>query len=144
MSKKPKKKRPVFFRGLPMVDASEDLNLSITPADIRRAIKNRKDPNNCAAAEAIKRQEICKDVAVYMSRTYVKDKDRWVRYVTPSAISREVTSFDRGSEFEPGDYTLKAPSPSNRLGVHRGKTTRKTGKQKKQKHVTLNVRSWHE
>lgn len=138
MAKK-KSKKVRLMDGLPIVDGDNSLILEITPADVKNSKK--KDPNNCAAARAGQRQ-FHTDVKVYISRTYIKTGKQWQRFVTPSAISREITSFDRGASFEPGTYTLSAPSPSCRLGVfrERGYGKKKKGKSPKPRHVTSNIR----
>ena len=65
----------------------------------------------------------------------------------PEAVSREVVSFDRGSSFEAGEYKLKSPPKSARLGTYRGKDTRLTrentktgGAAKRFVHHTANIR----
>src|SRR5947209_10671021 len=92
MSKKSSKKQSLY-KGLPLVDATEDLDIEIRKGDISTARK--KSPSSCAAANAGKR--ILKtEVEVHISRIYVKKNKKWVRYITPERISREITSFDRG------------------------------------------------
>ncbi len=109
-----------LLEGLPVVDATNPLTLHITPADVKGAKK--KDPAHCAAAKAGQR-ELRRDVRVFLSRTYVKEKDHWTRYLTPESISREIVSFDRGSDFDPGDYKLLIPTVSQQLGQARGVST---------------------
>ena len=138
--KKTARKRAATYEGLPLVDANEDVSLVITRNDSNQSKK--KDPGNCAAALA-GRREFKTEVRVYMSRMYVKDKSkkRWVRYLVPSSVSREITSFDRGAGFEPGEYVFKAPSPAQRLGYKPiGGNKARTGKGRKPHHQTANVR----
>src|SRR5258706_13584318 len=99
MKKKTRKTRT--FEGLPVIDATNDIELHVLPVDVKGASK--KNPASCAAAKAGQR-ELKKDVRVFISRTYVKEKKNWVRYFTPQSASREIISFDRGSSFEPGTY----------------------------------------
>jgi len=144
MSKKTSKKTHKdarTYKGLPLVDASKDLEICVTKNDVSTARKN--DPSKCAAANAIRR-EMKTEVEVHISRTYVKDNKKkvWVRFLTPNSVGREITSFDRAAIFEPGTYNLKAPSPGQRLGIHRGKSTN-TGKGLKRsvkQHITANIR----
>ena len=70
------------------------------------------------------------------------DKKAWIRFLTPQSIGREITSFDRSNIFEPGEYTLKAPNPGNRLDAYHGRGGIGTGKGKKRtrRHVTANIR----
>lgn len=127
-----------MFDGLPVIDADEDIILNVTKRDVLNSKK--KDPNNCAAAKAGKR-EFRKDVKVFLSRMYIKENKHWVRYLTPTNAAREITSFDRGSQFEPGEYIFKAASPRQRLGTYRGTSHMSTGTGKKRKiHITANVR----
>jgi len=112
------------YKGLPLIDAKpgEMLELHITKSDIRGATRN--DPAKCAAAMACQRT-FKTDAEVHISRTYIKtpDKKAWIRFITPQSISREIVAFDRSHTFSPGHYTLVAAPHSNRLGVHRGKST---------------------
>jgi hypothetical protein len=138
MSKKQKSVYKPTYKGLPLVDATEDLDIEVKKGDISTARK--KSPEACAMANAGKRV-LQTEVEVHMSRIYVKKNNKWIRYMTPERTSREITSFDRGSIFEPGDYTFKAPSHSAQLGkyVHRGGKRGESGKQIKHR-ITMNVR----
>jgi hypothetical protein len=141
MKKKTKKSKPNrTLDGLKVVDADHNLIIDITKGDVSHS--NKKDPANCAAAQAIKRQFKCKKVKVFMSRTYVQEGNKYVRYVTPQAVNREITSFDRGSGFEPGEYKINKPPTSQKLGHYRGKKTKTTGAKRSKYHFTANVRNW--
>lgn len=131
---------PRLFEGLPVVDATEELLLHVTPADVKAA--NKKDPANCAAAKAGQR-ELKRDVRVFLTRTYVKEKDHWVRYHTPESASREIISFDRGSSFMPGVYRATPFCESARLGVYKPTdyhNNRGTKVSTRPKHMTAMVR----
>lgn len=139
MSRRKKNQKVSMYKGLPLIDATSDLEIEIKKGDISTARK--KDPANCAAANAAKR--ILKtEVEVHISRIYVKKNKKWVRYKTPERISREITSFDRGSIFEPGDYTFKAPNPSCRLGVRQSSSDSKSlsTARKIPRRATMNIR----
>jgi hypothetical protein len=128
--------------GLKVVDATEDLELRILPKDVKASKK--KDPENCAAAVACKRT-YHRDVKVFMSRMYVKDSKhkRWIRYIVPEAVAREIVAFDRGSEFMADNYLFKAPSENSRLGhYHSGKTKNRppSSRRRAPMHFTTNVR----
>lgn len=134
----------VKIDGLPVIDATTDLKLSITPEDIKKSRK--KDPSKCAAAQALSRT-FKTEAKVFMSRTYVKspDKKSWMRFITPEPIAREITSFDRGSSFECGEYKLRRPAKAQQLGHDRGESTRTTNRTylpKRIMHVTAQVREW--
>jgi hypothetical protein len=145
MSKKAKKKYVKkgtikMFDGMPVVDATEDIEINITAADVRNSKK--KDPGGCAAAVAGKR-ELHTPVKVFLSRVYVKNpkKAEWVRFITPSSVAREIVSFDRSSLFEPGEYKFKAPGKTARLGYDtRRRPNNDHDRKKKKPHVTANVR----
>lgn len=135
-----KKKYTSTYKGLPLVDAAEDLDICVTKQDVSTARK--KDSTGCAAANALKRV-LKTEAEVHLSRTYIKDAKNkvWVRFKTPESVSREITSFDRAAIFEPGDYTLKAPSAKEKLGIYKGRSTPKTGaKRRAVSHQTINVR----
>jgi len=143
-----KNKRKVYtkykarlYKGFPLVDATQDLEIEITKGDVSKA--DKKKPENCAAAVACKRM-LNTEVEVHISRTYVKDNKRqcWIRFLTPESVGREITSFDRGSSFEIGTYNLKAPTAAVRLGVNRGKSYEgdKTTKKRRTQHITANIR----
>src|SRR6266852_4227109 len=118
-----KKRKISTYKGLPLVDATKDLEICVTKHDINKSSKN--DPTNCAAANAAKRI-LHTDVEVHISRTYIKKNKKWIRFNTPHSVGREITSFDRGAAFEPGTYILKVVPKSNRLGYTRRGGT-KTG-----------------
>lgn len=135
---KKSRRKTRLYEGLKVIDATEPVNLEITKLDIKNAKKS--DPANCAAAVAGKRT-LHKEVRVFLTRTYVKEKSHWVRYVTPESVSREITSFDRGAAFEPGIYQMNRPSKTAKLGAHRGYSTARTGaKRRALYHSTVNVR----
>ncbi len=131
-----------LYKGLPLIDADKDLEIEVLKSDVTKSRRN--DPGNCAAAIASKRM-LKTDVEVHISRTYVKSPDgkAWIRFLTPEAIGREITSFDRSSVFEPGEYVLKAPGRSCRLDApypkRRGIDTG-TGRKKIKRHITVNIR----
>lgn len=132
-----------LFEGLPVVDAVEDVSIVITPTDVKNS--KVKNPGECAAALA-GRRELHREVRVFVSRMYVKDKtssgqERWIRFVTPENISREIVSFDRGASFEPGEYSFKAPSKASQLGApNRGSSNTGKGTKHRPRKVTANIR----
>ena len=106
------------INGKKVVDAKGPLRISISKHDA--ALGKSKDPGKCAAARAIMRTIAdAKSARVHLGRIYIEMDDRWVRYKTPEALKIEIVSFDRGSipEHTVGDYTLYAPSPTDRLGA---------------------------
>lgn len=128
------------FEGLPVVDANEDIALVIKKEDVNKS--KVKDPAACAAALA-GRREFKTDVRVFLTRTFIKDNKnkQWIRFYTPESMSREITSFDRGATFEPGEYKLKSMPMSQRAGYKKPTGPKKeTGRPTHKKHITANVR----
>lgn len=136
MTKKRYKKKITLYKGLPIIDSDNDLEINITKNDVLRAKRN--EPANCAAAIATKRI-LGKDVEVHISRTYVKSNKKWIRYLTPESIAREIVSFDRAGIFDPGNYIFKTPTISQRLGNPRS-GHQISGKKNRKQHSTNNIR----
>lgn len=144
MSQKPK-----LLIGVQLHDAATDLILHIRAVDVAKA--EAKDPLNCAAARALKRQLKASEACVMRARTYVnvgtKRDPTWLRFLTPESLSREIVAIDRGGKFMPDSYKLKAPTRSQKLGQHRsGSGSGSSRKRRKHldeplhRHVTANIR----
>lgn len=99
-------------------DAAKDEVVSVLASDVKKSV--RKDHNRCAMAEALKRQDNAKAVIVSASLAYVIKHNTATRYKLPEAIRKEIVSFDRNGVFEPGDYLMKKPPKSARLGYQSG------------------------
>ena len=125
-------------------DADKDLLINITDRDFKAG--KRKDHSDCALAVAAKRQEHATSIIVSASTAYVIKGEHATRYHLPEAIRREIVSFDRGSEFGTGDYTMKAIAPSARLGKYHPKDDRPSDRPntgslaKRFTHHTANIR----
>lgn len=128
--------------GVPVQDGTKPITLNVKNIDISRA--NTKEPDACAVARACYRELKAKEVRVHLSRVYVRLNGSFLRYCTPAALRSEIIAFDRGGEFEPGQYALSVPPPSRTLtGKRRGgiKTHRvATGARRKKAHTVSNVR----
>lgn len=127
--------------GLRVVDATRPLSVGVEPIDCKRA--KPRDPGECAAALAIIREYKADEVRVHLGRTYVRTGKTWRRYMTPPSVSREMTAFDRGASFEPGEYVFRPPSETARLGYRlKGgpKTRRRSSKPRPVIHMTTKVR----
>ena len=109
------------INGLPVVDATRKVILTITPQDIKIGSPGQED--SCAVAKACLRQFKCRAVRVHLARIYMLVGKKWLRYVTPGSIRSEIIAFDRRSSFKPGDYTINPLEPS-----HRGHNSRHTDK----------------
>lgn len=131
------------LRSLAKQDAKRPLQLAINQDDIRKA--KPLDPENCAAACAIKRQGFAQAV-VMRSTTYVNhgtvENPKWLRYATPTSLAREIVALDRGGRVEPGDYLIKPFTHTRRLGEkHWSSRTKETGQKKPvYRHVTAKIR----
>ncbi len=133
--------------GTKVVDAKRSLTFLITAKDIKAASKGgRKNPNACAAAQALMRKYGkvgVSEVRVQLGRTYVKHGKVWKRYQTTGPLYREVITFDRYGDFEPGEYRIIPPTPSAQLGARSGTSTNqnsKSGKLRQKYHFMANVR----
>ena len=133
--------------GIEVHDADKPLLLHIRNTDTKTGKKN---PSDCAAAKAAKRERGVLEARVFRSRTYLlkertspggKTKKVWERYITPDALKGEIIAFDRGGEFEPDDYELQAPTKSQRLGAFvDGGSRGKTKKKFRPPHTVKNIR----
>lgn len=106
-----------FFPGVKAVkDSNEPLRISVTATDTKAP--GRKKHAECVIANACKRG-LGMDALVSVSRVYLIKNGVATRYEVPPSVAREITSYDRGAGFEPGDYVLRKPSSDHRLGTRR-------------------------
>jgi len=105
------------YNGKPVFDAKAPLTVKISKADIVKSTSG--DPDNCAAAIALVRQEPIMAAHVYRSRVFIELRERVIRYITPGRLRQETISFDRGTpdKFLEGDYTLIPPKGALKLGM---------------------------
>src|SRR4029077_2440862 len=89
-----------------VIDATKSIDVLVTAKDCKSASSKMAD--ECAVAKALQRNH--SGAIVSVSTTYVIDGEKATRYKTPNAISKEIVSFDRSHVFEPGEYSLRAPS----------------------------------
>ena len=129
--------------GIEVRDADAPLLLHIRTPDCKTG---KKDPQNCAAAKAAMREPGVILARIYRTRSYLlkgRGKARyWERFLTPDSLRGEIIAFDRGGEFDPGDYELPRPPKSMKLGVRHydGINRKRTGKKKKPPHVVRGIR----
>lgn len=132
-----------FPKVMTVNDADEEVQIEVTDRDEKTAAK--KDHTQCAFAVACKRAYRADGVIVSVHTAYVIKGDEATRYILPESVSREVVSFDRGAKFSAGEYSLKIPTPSQRLGARverKTHTTTRPGKSKRGKpHVTDGIRT---
>jgi hypothetical protein len=102
-----------------------------------------KAPDSCALATAACREH--DGAIISLAVAYLIDGTKATRYRVPSAIAREIVSFDRSKVFAPGTYRLQAPASTERLNVIRGRRPKKkvTGKKAtvRRSHKTAGIRT---
>lgn len=112
-----------------IVDADYPIDIAVDKEDCQDA--KQLDPTNCALARAAKRAFNADAVVIGISTSYVIRGKRAVRFATPEHVSREIVSFDRNGDFEPGTYKLVPKAPTSRMGANT-----KTYKKRKDKQGT--------
>jgi hypothetical protein len=123
-----------------VVDAKTAMNVTVSKRDADSA--SAKMPDECAVAKAMQRHHT--GAIISKSTSYVIDGDVATRFKTPESVTREIVSFDRNKVFEPGEYTLRAPSSHERLGPRdrpQYSKSRTTDTPHRAYHATKGVRS---
>lgn len=93
--------------GKPVGNAAKSIRVNITADDIKKG--KPLEPNACAIARAVLREVPgATDVLTHLANVYVCRKTEWLRYKTPEYARREITAFDRGGWFAPGEVVLQA------------------------------------
>ena len=115
--------RRFFPKARVVKDARVDSYIEVTRKDLNSA--HVRDHKTCAMAVACKRKFHADGVLISVGVAYVVMGDTFTRYRVPESVGREVVSFDRNGGFRPGEYHLRAPSRSQRLGATRYKRTGK-------------------
>lgn len=104
--------------GLRLVDATQHLEIEVTPGDVRKATK--LNARKCAFAIAMRRERAEVVNAYFMrSRAWLEYNDRIVRYMLPPSVEKEIVVFDRGGAPAPGVYRLGPPRASGKLEAAR-------------------------
>jgi hypothetical protein len=111
-------------------DATKDLILEVNAADLKAGVK--KDPAHCVFANCAVRQLNADEALVFRTRAYIRFGKRWKRYIVSQSIQQELIVLDRGGMPEGGKFLLKAPPPSEQLGLPRGEKSSRIQKRKKQ------------
>ena len=109
-----------------VVDADEGVAVTVTKRDCFNG--KRKAPETCALAKACVRELEADGAIINITYSYLISGKVATRYQTSIAVGREITSFDRHHDFEPGKYLLSRVRPSARLGYskHSGPSGRGT------------------
>lgn len=129
-----------FPNVLTVKDAKDNVMVEVTSKDV--STSNRRKHAGCAMAVACKRALFLDGVLIARSRAFLVKGAVATRFDVPGSVSREVVSFDRGSNFEPGLYQLS--KPYHRLGEHKGGKSKQgtgTGRPIPFRHLTENVRA---
>lgn len=98
-----------------VVDAKTSILVSVTKRDVSGA--RRKDPGSCALAKACIRDQKADGALINLSYSYIIRGNVATRYKTSVTVGREITSFDRHSDFATGtNYRLSRVAKGSRLG----------------------------
>jgi hypothetical protein len=100
-----------------VVDATKKVQIEVTAKDCRSG--KRKGPSSCAMARAFEREY--DGAIISLAVAYLIKGDKATRYRVPENVSREIVSFDRSKQFDPGTYTLTAPAGGEKLGPRRSR-----------------------
>lgn len=124
-----------------VVDATRQAPIEVTKRDAEA--KGKKDHTACALAVACKRKFHLDGVLISRCVAYLVKGKQARRFHVPHSISREVVSYDRGAEFSPGQYVLKAVPIQLRFGVKvpGNKRKREHTKNQRFRHVTNKIRT---
>lgn len=95
-----------------VLDAPTSVRIAVTKRDC--IASKSKAPDACAMAHACKRSY--DGAIISLSTAYLVKGSKAFRYKVPQSVSREIVSFDRSHDFQPGTYSLQAPSKSSMLG----------------------------
>lgn len=112
-----------FFRGLPVLEATEPLRITVLRQDIAQA--QRLDPNNCVFAKACKRLFDSHAVLFLRRRAYVelpdsKGKRVVFRYIINDEMLDQIIAFDKTGIAPEGGFVLNPPSPSTTIdAIHK-------------------------
>ncbi len=140
----PRSLRKIFPQVTECKDSRTPVDIHVTTGDSQTARKMEGDA--CAMARAVCRQTKADGALIGMAYSYIITGSKAVRFQTSNAIAREITSFDRHEDFQPGEYRLSAVSPCQLLGkTSKRATPSSTSGPKDQRRIvhkrTLNVRS---
>lgn len=95
------------YKGYEVISSARRLRIEVTAKDIDNGTP--LDPENCAAAECIKRTLGASDVAVHRGVVYIQRKaeGKYMKYRTTSSLRMETIIYDRGGRFMAGEYDLR-------------------------------------
>lgn len=102
-----------------VTDAKSDALVHVTKRDVDWASK--KNHSHCALARACEAMVGVDAAIISRATAYLVYGKVAIRYRLPTATINEVVAFDRGGDFMPGEYLLKAPGKSAKLGAGRNR-----------------------
>lgn len=107
-----------WFGDLPVVEATHELRVQPTDADIKSAKKN--DPANCAFSRTCQRMWGATTVLFFGTVAYVdllsdKGVRRVERFQLPMAAREYIAAFDAGKKVNPAGFVITPPKPSQTL-----------------------------
>jgi hypothetical protein len=133
-----------IIRNFPKVtevrDATKSIVVTVDKIDAEGG--KSKNPEECALARACIRKKIADGAIIGIGTTWLIKGTVATRYKTSTGVAREITSYDRHHDFQPGkDYVLGKVSPTNRFGHRPGRKSGKSGKEPTiHRHKTINIR----
>lgn len=102
-----------------VVDSNVDLYVSVTEDD--SSTSKKKDPANCAFANACARCCNADGAIINIGTAYVIKGNVATRFRTTEGVAREIVSFDRHQDFAPGhNYRLGKITKARAMGARRG------------------------
>lgn len=137
----PRSIKRLFPNVTSVVDSNKSVSVSVSNND--NVSGKKKAATMCAMAKAVCREFKADGAIIGMSYSYIIKDNKAIRYTTPNTVSREITGFDRGHTFEPGEYQLSPISPSQRMGSRSGSDKSKSTDHKPKRivHKTAKVRN---
>jgi len=118
-TKLPRSVKRLFPQVTQAYDSDKIVEVTVNRKDCKTGKK--KDPNECAMARAFKREMHVNGAIIGLTNSYLIKGDKAIRFATPESVKREIISFDRHQDFNPGEYILVPPPPSKRLGTKKHK-----------------------
>lgn len=128
-----------LWGNIPVVDATSDLRIFIKQCDIAKA--TRQDPEYCVLAQACSRLFGSSKVLFYRCVAYVELPDsngvrKVERFIMKGDARSIVENFDSGKDVIPdAGFLLRAPKPSEKLGLHRKQDPEKKRKWRERKRL---------
>jgi hypothetical protein len=142
----PRSLRRLFPQVTEVTDSREPVDIYVSAGDAKNGRQMQGD--ECAMAKAVVRQTKADGAVIGISASYIIKGTKAIRFKTSTSIGREITSFDRHNDFQPGEYRLGPVSESQSLGTSHTKREPHSGPSgpKDQHRIvhkeTVNVRSF--